>query len=119
LQVGWFVVSVKQWLVSLSIATIAVSSAKFAVVDSGEVGRPAVYTRYNNGPRTLIQRGLDSMAAWCKHWNLKINEDKTRAINYTRQNRPPDSLLTLNRRNITFVNSLKYLGVLFDKRMTW
>jgi hypothetical protein len=30
-----------------------------------------------------IQRGLDSMAAWCKHWNNKINEDKTRAIYFT------------------------------------
>jgi hypothetical protein len=29
----------------------AVSSAKVAVVDSGEVGRSAVYSRYNNGPR--------------------------------------------------------------------
>jgi hypothetical protein len=27
--------------------------AKFAVVDSGEVGRSAVYSRYNNGPKTL------------------------------------------------------------------
>jgi hypothetical protein len=27
-----------------------------------------------------IQRGLDSMAAWCKCWNIKINQDKTRAI---------------------------------------
>jgi hypothetical protein len=34
-------------------ATIAVSSAKVAVVDSGEVVRPAVYSRCNNGPRTL------------------------------------------------------------------
>jgi hypothetical protein len=66
-----------------------------------------------------IQRGLDSMAAWCKRWNIKINEDKTRAIYFTRRNRPPDSLLTLNGRNIPFVNSVKYLGVLFDKRMTW
>jgi hypothetical protein len=33
--------------------------------------------------------------------------------------RPPDSLLTLNGRNIPFVNSVKYLGVIFDKRMTW
>jgi hypothetical protein len=32
---------------SLSVASTAVSSAKFAVVDSGEVGR------YNNDPRTL------------------------------------------------------------------
>jgi hypothetical protein len=31
----------------------AVSSAKVAVVDSGEVDRSAVYSRYNNGPRTL------------------------------------------------------------------
>jgi hypothetical protein len=35
---------------SLSMATTALSSAKVAVVDSGEVGRSAVY---NNGPRTL------------------------------------------------------------------
>jgi hypothetical protein len=66
-----------------------------------------------------IQRGLDSTAAWCKYWNIKINEDKTRAIYFTCQNRPPDSLLTLNGWNIPFVNSVKYLGVLFDKRMTW
>jgi hypothetical protein len=34
-------------------ATTVVSSANVAVVDSGEVGRSAVYSRYNNGPRTL------------------------------------------------------------------
>jgi hypothetical protein len=33
-------------------ATTSVSSVKDAVVDSGEVGRSAVYNRYNNGPRT-------------------------------------------------------------------
>jgi hypothetical protein len=39
---------------SLSVATTAVSSAKVAkVVDSGEVGSSAMYSRYNNGPRTL------------------------------------------------------------------
>jgi hypothetical protein len=38
---------------SLSMATTAVSSAKVAEVDPGEVGRSAVYSRYNIGPRTL------------------------------------------------------------------
>jgi hypothetical protein len=66
-----------------------------------------------------IRRGLDSMEVWCKRWNIKINEDKTRAICFTRRNCPPDSLLKLNKRNIPFVNSIKYLGVLFDKRMEW
>jgi hypothetical protein len=34
-------------------ATTAVSLAKVVVVDFGEVGRSAVYSRYNNGPSTL------------------------------------------------------------------
>jgi hypothetical protein len=51
--------------------------------------------------------------------NIKINEAKTRAIYFTRRNRPPDSLLTLNGRNIPFVNSMKYLGVIFDKKIAW
>jgi hypothetical protein len=33
--------------------TAAVLSVKVAVVDSGEVGRSAVYSRYNNCPRIL------------------------------------------------------------------
>jgi hypothetical protein len=40
-------------------------------------------------------------------------------IYFTHRNRLPDSLLTLNERNIPIVNSIKYLGVIFDKRMTW
>jgi hypothetical protein len=26
-----------------------------------------------------LQRGLNSMTAWCKQWDIKINEEKTRA----------------------------------------
>jgi hypothetical protein len=66
-----------------------------------------------------IQRGLNSIAAWYERWNIKTNEDKTRAIYFSHRRGPPDSLLTLNRRNIPFVNNVKYLGVIFDKRMTW
>jgi hypothetical protein len=62
---------------------------------------------------------LNCMAAWCVHWNIKINEENTRAIYFTHRNRPPVSPLTLNGRNIPFVNNAKYLGVIFDKRMTW
>jgi hypothetical protein len=37
----------------LSVATTAVSSAKVAVMEPGEVGRSAVYSTYIKGPRTL------------------------------------------------------------------
>jgi hypothetical protein len=37
----------------LPVARTAVSSENVAMVGVGEVGRSAVYLRYNNGPRTL------------------------------------------------------------------
>jgi hypothetical protein len=57
-----------------------------------------------------VQRGLNSMSTWCERWNIKINEEKTQTIYFSHQRRPPDS---------PFVNNVKYLGVIFDKRMTW
>jgi hypothetical protein len=65
-----------------------------------------------------LQRGLSSMEAWCERWNIKINEDKTRGIYFSRSRRPPESPLTLNGKNIPFVKSAKYLGVLFDRKIT-
>jgi hypothetical protein len=44
---------------------------------------------------------------------------KTQAFYFSHRLRPPEAYLTLNRRNIPFVNHVKYLGVLFDKRITW
>jgi hypothetical protein len=38
---------------SQSVAMTAVSSAKVVVMESGEVGRSAVYRRYSKGPRKL------------------------------------------------------------------
>jgi hypothetical protein len=66
-----------------------------------------------------VQSGLNSMSAWCERLNIKIIEEKTRAIYFSHQRRPLDSLLTLNGRNIPFVNNVKYVGVIFNKRMTW
>jgi hypothetical protein len=38
---------------SLSVVSAAASLPKVAVIDSGEADRSAVFSRYNNGPRTL------------------------------------------------------------------
>jgi hypothetical protein len=65
-----------------------------------------------------LQHGLDSVVSWCERWSIRINEDKTRAIYFSHQRAPPESLLTLNGPNIPFVNNVKYLGVIFDKRIT-
>jgi hypothetical protein len=62
-----------------------------------------------------LQRGLDTLVAWWEGWDIKINEDKTRAIYFSHQRAPPESPLTLKVRNIPFVKSVMYLGVIFDK----
>jgi hypothetical protein len=58
------------------------------------------------------------METWCERWNIKINEDKTQGVYFSRSRRPPESYLTLNGTNIPFANSAKYLGVIFDKKVT-
>jgi hypothetical protein len=49
-----------------------------------------------------LQRGLSSIETWCERWNIKINEDKTQGIYFSRSRRPPESYLTLNGINIHF-----------------
>jgi hypothetical protein len=66
-----------------------------------------------------IQRGLSSMETWCECWNIKINEEKIQGVYFSRSLRPPASYLSLNGRYIPFVNNAKYLGVIFDKKITW
>jgi hypothetical protein len=66
-----------------------------------------------------LKLGLSSLDTWCERWNIKINEDKKiQGIYFSRSRRPPESHLTLNGRNIQFVNSIKYLGAIFDKKVT-
>jgi hypothetical protein len=52
-------------------------------------------------------------------WNIKINDEKTRAIYFCHQIRLPEATLTLNGRSILFANSVKYLGLIFYKKIKW
>jgi hypothetical protein len=66
-----------------------------------------------------LLRGLSFIVMWCDRWNININKDKTRATNFSHRLWPPETHLTLNGRNIPFVSHIKYLGIIFDKRITW
>jgi hypothetical protein len=50
---------------------------------------------------------------------MKINEDKTQVMYFSRRLRPADVHLTLNGQNISFVSQVKYLGVISDKMTAW
>jgi hypothetical protein len=66
-----------------------------------------------------LQQGLPAVNFWCECWNMKINEGKTQTIYFSRRLRIPDDVLLLNGWDIPFVNNVMYLGVTFNRRMTW
>jgi hypothetical protein len=66
-----------------------------------------------------LQRGLNAMEAWCERWNIKIKKDKTRAVYFSRRLRLVEAYLTLKGLNIPFVKDVRYLGVIFDRKITW
>jgi hypothetical protein len=80
-----------------------------------------VYATEKHELRVLykLQRGLTAVESWCQRWNIKINEGKTEVIYFSKRRRMPGDDLQLNGRNIPLVNSVEYLGVIFDRRMTW
>jgi hypothetical protein len=65
-----------------------------------------------------LQRGLTLIESWCKHWNIKINVDKTQAICFFHRRRQVGVYPTLKGWHISFANNVKYIGVIIDKS-TW
>ena len=66
-----------------------------------------------------LQRGLSATETLYERWNIKINYHTTQFIYFSHTLRLPEAHLTLIGRNIIFVCHVKYLGVIFDKRITW
>jgi hypothetical protein len=65
-----------------------------------------------------LQWGVNSVETWCELGNIKINKDKTQGIYFSRSLRWPESHLKLNVKDIP-IDSVKYFGVFFDKKITW
>jgi hypothetical protein len=59
------------------------------------------------------------MEEWCEQWNIKINDDKTRAIYFSKRLRRVEAYLNLKGQNINFLSDVKYVGVTLDRRITW
>ena len=55
---------------------------------------------------------------WANRWKIKINETKSTHVTFTLRNSdcPP---VMLNNKVLPTANEVKYLGLTFDKRLTW
>ena len=66
-----------------------------------------------------IQEALNAIVKWTDSWGLTLSENKTQAIIFTTKRYNNPILLTIKSTPIHFENSIKYLGMYFDTRLTW
>lgn len=69
---------------------------------------------------TKLQCALDNLTAYFTKWKIKINEDKTQAVFFTRKRKAcfyPIDQLEINGTNIQWSEYIKYLGVHLDRKL--
>ena len=67
----------------------------------------------------LIQKYLDSLSEWCNKWKIKLNPSKTQVGLFTNSNTAKEITLNLGRVPLTVSNEIKFLGLTFDRKLTW
>ena len=74
---------------------------------------------YATTARYRIQTALDMVANWANEWCVSINREKTTATLFTLSPKTQHVKLTMGNSPITMEDQQTYLGVTFDKRLTW
>lgn len=68
-----------------------------------------------------LNASLIQYSSYCKKWKIKVNENKTTAIFFTRFRNPrklPNRNLVFNGFEIPWKDEVKYLGLILDKKLT-
>ena len=68
--------------------------------------------------RHRMQLALDKLTAWSKKWCVTINKDKSSATLFTLTAQKAGAL-TLGDQQLGYEDEQTYLGITFDKRLTW
>jgi ribonuclease HI len=66
-----------------------------------------------------IQTNLDDVRLWCVKWGFILSKDKTVAIIFSRCDKQTDSKLSIDKVDLKWSKEVKFLGVIFDDRLTW
>jgi hypothetical protein len=66
-----------------------------------------------------LQEALDALVKWCDTWGFRISVEKTTAVLFTNYHCSINNKLTIRGVPIPVANSFKFLGVMFDRRLTW
>lgn len=74
--------------------------------------------RYADFAAVRLQRQLDAYVAWVDTWKMSVNAAKSTVVYFSkRRKRPRD--LTIGRTRLALADTVKYLGLHLDRRLTW
>lgn len=82
----------------------------------------ALYKAGNNLDTLIkdIQTSLDEVSKWCERWGFKISVDKSCGIVFTNKTKIKIiNPLTLTGSILKMENKVKFLGLIFDKKLNW
>ena len=79
---------------------------------------------YSSGPSLEdvcrdIQNSLYKVSRWCSYWKLSVNPSKCSAIVFSRRKVSKDIHLKFQGEDIPWVDSIRILGLIFDRGLTW
>uniref|UniRef100_A0A8C6S2Z8 Reverse transcriptase domain-containing protein n=1 Tax=Neogobius melanostomus TaxID=47308 RepID=A0A8C6S2Z8_9GOBI len=94
---------------------------------SGSVGRSlfaddgAVWSRGRNVEYlgTKVQGAINGVVEWGLDWGFRFSVEKTKTVFFTRKRVREDLKLRMYGEEVERVSSFKFLGVVFDSRLTW
>ena len=66
-----------------------------------------------------VQKNLGKLEEWCDKWGFKVSMDKTVAVLFCRRVVNNNVILKFNGNTINTTNRAKFLGIIFDSKLTW
>ena len=67
----------------------------------------------------LLQRAIDNITTWTNNHGFKFSVNKTCAVTFSKQHEVPQPHLSLYNTPIQYKDQVKFLGLIFDTRLTW
>ncbi len=101
-----------------------VYTADIPLIDGVLVGTFADDTGFlstSKDPETaaaMLQKALNQLSYWLKKWRIKLNAGKSTYVTFTLNKRIPPPV-SLDGEVIPYSNTVRYLGLHFDAKLTW
>lgn len=66
-----------------------------------------------------LQTSINKISNWLSKWKIKMNESKCKPILFSRRRSIPNRNIEINGTTLEWNETVKYLGIRFDKKLHW